>query len=86
MVQVDFFTIFFLVASVSLVILTILATAVLFRLVRILGRVDDLTKDIGGVLHFFRELRENAVASSLALLIKKLISEGENKSKRSKAK
>lgn len=84
MIQLDVISIFFVLASVSLVVLTVLLALILFRVVRILSRIDELTEGIEHVLGFFRDVQDNALVSGLSLLVEKLVTKHTKKTKRSK--
>lgn len=74
---------FFVVGTVATLVLTVLFVVVLWRLARILGRVDKLSEDIescvGDVSHFLKELRKRAIVSSIALVIEKFINAKKSK-------
>lgn len=75
--------IFYFLGSIFFVVMTVLLGIVLWRLVRILGRIDTVSEDIkrcvGSASHVLEELRKKAIVSGLALAIEKLV-----KSKKSK--
>ncbi len=85
--NIDVFTTFFFLASVSLVVVSALLAMVLFRINRILSRIDrfseDALDDVKNISHFFRDLRDNAIVSGLSLLIETFVAKAEkNKKKR----
>ena len=87
MVQLDVLSTFFIASTVCIVVLSVLSAVVLFRLGRILGRIDRMTEDARHVFQFFQDLKESAIVSGLSMLIEKLVLKGdqknEKKSKRS---
>ena len=69
--------VFYFLGSIFFVVMTVLFSIVLWRLVRILGRIDEVSEDIescvGNVSHILGELRKKAIISGLALAIEKLV-------------
>ena len=83
-IQLDVISVFIVLASVALVVLTVLSSLILYRVVRILGRIDELTEGVEHVFGFFRDVQDNALVSGASLLIEKLITKQKAKTKRSK--
>ena len=69
--------IFYFLGSLFFIVMTIMLGVVLWRLARILGRIDSVSEDIGecvgNVSHVLEELRKKAIVSGLALAIEKLV-------------
>ncbi len=72
--------VFYVVGAIATVVLTVFLVIVLWRLARILGRVDKVSEDvescISNVSHFMEEIRKKAIVTGIALAIEKLIKKG----------
>lgn len=82
-VDISVQSVFFIVGTIATVVLTVFLVLVLWRVARILGRVDKVSEDIesvvGNASHFLEEIRKKAIVTGIALAIEKLIKKGRKK-------